>query len=128
MKKFLIAFTLIFVAGLTALVAQDPEVTPEPGTGFDIWKILTGVLGVSSMFFAGTVAKVRNKLRQVLKLGTETVEGFDASVALGTTTMDALKDNVVDEIEKKAINASHTKMMKEWSDVRAQWKIVWGVA
>ena len=107
-------------------MAEDPTV--EPSNGFDIYKILSGVLGITSMFFAATVTKARKKLKQVLKLGTETVEGFDASVNLGTTTMNALDDNVVDDAERKDIKAKHSIMLKEWSDVRAQWKIVWGVA
>jgi len=126
MKRFISVFTLIIVAGGMALVAQDSN--PEPSSGFDIWKILTGVFGVASMFFAGTISKVRNKLKQVLKLGSETVEAFDASVELGATTVGALDDNVVDEAEKKAIKAKHATMQKEWSDVKAQWKIVWGSA
>ena len=56
---------------------------------------------------------------QVLKLGSETVEAFDASVELGSTTVSALDDNVVDADEKKAIKASHAKMLKEWSDIKA---------
>ncbi len=125
MKKVILSIAVLFFVGAVALVAQDPD--PQPSSGFDIWKILTGVFGVASMFFAGSIGKVRTKLKQVLKLGSETVEAFDASVALGTTTVSALDDNVVDAAERKAIKAKHVIMQKEWSDVKAQWKIVWGV-
>ena len=113
-------------AGGFALVAQDPE--PEPASGIDVWKIISGVLGVATVFLTGAIGKVKGKLKQILKLGTETVEAADASVLLGTTTMNALDDNVVDADERKAIKNKHTIMLKEWSDVKAQWKIVWGAA
>ena len=120
MKKVLFIAVIMIVT--LPLMAQGDD----GGSTFNIWTIISAVLAIVSTIFGTILAKAKGKIKEIVKLGKETVEAGSASVNLIDVTTSAFDDNTVTPEEKVAIKESAAKAKSEWNDVKVQWKILWG--
>jgi len=108
MKRFL--FTAVMLIVGVALFAQDPEPAPEK-TGW-FWQAISGVLLISTMFFAGARAWVFGKITDLKFMVKEVFELLDY-------VLKAAADNTFTQEEQQRI-------VKEAQDIKIAWRKVIG--
>jgi len=123
MKRFFFLAIFLITVGLPLMAADG-----EPSGGFNVWQIISAVLAIATTLLATVMSKVRGKLRQVLKLGKETLEYGQAGWNLADAVITAGDDNVYDKVEQEDIKNKAQLAKQEWQDVKAAWKLLWAKA
>lgn len=108
MKRFL--FTAVILIVSIALFAQDPE--PTPNTPGWFWQALSGVLLISTMFFAGARAWVFGKITDLKFMILQVWELLDYVIK-------ASEDNTFTPQEQ-------TRIKKEANDIKVAWRKLLG--
>jgi len=79
---------------------------------FDIWTIVSAVLGLVAIVAGGFYAKIKGKLGAIISLGKEAVD-------LAQVAVKSLDDNKITKEEIEQIK-------KEAGEVKAAWKVLTG--
>jgi predicted PurR-regulated permease PerM len=77
---------------------------------FDVWTVLTIILGAAAAFFGVYLLLVKTKLSEVVNLIKQLSEA-------GQALSDALEDNKISDVEKESLK-------KEWQDVKTAAKLL----
>lgn len=120
MKKFLFPILMLLFLSVP-LMAQD-----DGGqTSFNVWTVVSAVLGILSAVLGTVVAKAKGKFKKVLNLGQQVIECLVAYKAAGDELSLAAEDNNIDQAEAAKVKAAWLRADKEAGDVRTAWKVLW---